>query len=112
MGLELAKKAIQEHTIVPDMPDIANSAKQMDTITYCFAPSCQNMCPKDLEPRLFPKKSANIVCPPPAIQELVFILSQETTMTGYVSKVRSVLYSVIAKMMTTWNGSIKDLKNG
>ena len=70
------------------------------------------MFPEDLEPRLFPKKSANIVCPPPAIQELVFILSQEATMTGYVRKVRSVLYSVIAKMMTTWNGSIKDLKNG
>ena len=84
----------------------------MDTITYFFAPSCQNMFPKDLEPRLFPKKSANIVCPPPAIQELVFILSQETTMTGYVSKVRSALYSVIAKIMTTWNGSIRDLKNG
>ena len=84
----------------------------MGTITYFFVLSYQNMFPEDLEPRLFPRKSASIVCPPPDIYQLVFILSQETKMTGYVSKVRSVLYSVTAKIMTTWNGSIKDLKNG
>ena len=94
------------------MPDIADSVKQMDTITYCFAPGCQNVFLENLEPRLLPKKSADFVCPPHPIQDLVVILSRRTTGTGYVNKVRSALFSVIAKTMTIRNGSTKDLKNG
>ena len=86
-------------------------------ITYFSALSYQNMFPDSAvsqEPNPFQKRYAKFVS---LLLEtphgnFVFIPSQETTMTGYVSRVISVLYSVTAKMMTTWNGSIKDLKNG
>ena len=94
------------------MPDIADSVKQMDTITYCFAPGCQNVFLENLEPRLLPNKSAEFVCPPHPIQGIAATPSRRTTGNGYVNKVGSALFSVIAKTMITRNGSTKDLKNG
>ena len=86
-------------------------------ITYFSALSYQNMFPDSAvsqEPNPFQKRYAKLVS---LLLEsphgnFVFIASQELTMIGYASRVISVLYSVTAKMMTTWNGSIKDPKNG
>ena len=86
-------------------------------ITYFSVLNYQNMSPDSAvsqEPNPFQKRYAKFVS---LLLEsphgnFVLIASQELTMTGYVSKVISVLYSVTAKMMTTWNGSIKDLRNG
>ena len=86
-------------------------------ITYFSALSYQNMSPDSAvsqEPNPFQKRYAKLVS---LLLEsphgnFVFIVSQKLTMIGYASRVISVLYSVTAKMMTTWNGSIKDLKNG
>ena len=90
----------------------------MGIITYFSAPSYQNMFPNSAVPQEtnpFQKryaKSVSLLLKNSHGIPLVFIPSQELTMIGHVSEVISVLYSVTAKMMTTWNGSIKDLKNG
>ena len=89
----------------------------MGMITYFSALSYQNMFPNSAvsqEPNPFQKRYAKFVS---LLLEsphgnFVFIASQELTMIGHVSEVISALYSVTAKMMTTWNGSIRDLKNG
>ena len=108
-------KVAEEHTQIPRVSlkeGNATCAKIRVTTASFTVQNYRSMFPEDWEPSLSPRKSASIVFPLPDISQLVFILSQETKMTGYVSKVRSVLYSVTAKIMTTWNGSIKDLKNG
>ena len=90
----------------------------MGMITYFSALSYQNMFPNSAvsqEPNPFQKRYAKFVSlflKSSHGYSLVFIASQELTMIGHVSEVISALYSVTAKMMTTWNGSIRDLKNG
>ena len=82
--------------------DIADSAKQTDTITYCFAPGCQNV----LEPGSHTNKSAGSVFPPQPNQSIAVTPTRGTTGNGYANKVGSALFSVIAKTAT------KDHKNG
>ena len=84
----------------------------MVMIIYFSVLSYQNMSPEKLEPNLFQEKYVKSVSLLLETPQIVFILSQETTMTGYVSRVISVLYSVTAKMVTIWNGNIKDHKSG
>ena len=90
----------------------------MGIITYFSVLNYQNMSPDSAvsqEPNPFQKRYAKFVS---LLLEsshgysLVFIASQELTMIGHARRVISVLYSVTAKIMTTWNGSIKDPKNG
>ena len=77
-------------------------------IIYFSVLSYQNMSPEKLEPNLFQEKYVKSVSLLLETPQIVFILSQETTMTGYVSRVIPALYSVAARMVK----NIKDRKIG
>ena len=95
--MALAKEVVEEHTLIPKASmiiDIAQCVRRKVIIVYFTALSYQNMFPEDLEPKLFQEKYVNSVSLLLVTSQIVFILSQETTMTGCVSRVKPALYSV------------------
>ena len=101
MDMELAKEAAQEHTMTPEasMINIAKCVKKKVMIVYFSVLSYQNMSPENLEPKLFQEKYVNSVSLLLETSQIVFILSQETTMTGCVSRVIPASYSVSARIV-------------
>ena len=94
--MDLAKEVVEEHTIIPEarmIIDIAWCVKRKVIIAYFTVLSYQNMSPEDLEPKLFQEKYVSSVSPLLETTQIVFILSQETTMTGCASRVKPASYS-------------------
>ena len=94
--MALAKEVVEEHTLIPKASmiiDIAQCVRRKVIIVYFTALSYQNMSPEDLEPKLFQEKYVNSVSLLLVTSQIVFILSQETTMTGCVSRVIPASYS-------------------
>ena len=95
--MALAKEVVEEHTLIPKASmiiDIAQCVRRKVIIVYFTALSYQNMSPEDLEPKLFQEKYVNSVSLLLVTSQIVLILSQETTMTGCVSRVKQASYSV------------------
>ena len=102
-------KVVEEHTPIPKASMKAENAPcaRRKVITVSFTvQNYRNMFPEDLEPSLFPGKYASSVFPPPETTQTVFIPFQETTMTGYASRVK--LTSCSARIAR----NIKHLKIG
>ena len=94
--MALDKEVVKEHTLIPKASmiiDIAKCVRKKVMIIYFSVLSYQNMSPEKLEPKLFQEKYVNSVSLLLVTSQIVFILSQETTMTGCVSRVIPASYS-------------------
>ena len=94
--MALTKEAAEEHTITPKASmiiDIAQCVRRKVIIVYFTALSYQNMSQEGLEPKPFQEKYVSSVSLLLVTSQIVFILSQETTMTGCASRVIPASYS-------------------
>ena len=94
--MALAKEVVEEHTLIPKASmkaDIAQCVRRKVITVYFTALNYRNMFLEDLEPNLFQEKYVSSVSPLLETKQIVFILFQETTMTGCASRVKLTSYS-------------------
>ena len=94
--MALAKEVVEEHTLIPKASmkaDIAQCVRRKVITVFFTALNYRNMFPEDLEPKLFQEKYVSSVSPLLETTQIVFILFQETTMTGSASRVILASYS-------------------
>ena len=89
-------EVVEEHTPIPKASmkaDNAQCVRRKAITVYFTALNYRNMFLEDLEPKLFQEKYVSSVSPLLGTSQIVFILSQETTMTGCASRVIPASYS-------------------